>query len=37
MALLASKDPQKKEKIVEYIKGRSKIDDEQATLKIESY
>jgi hypothetical protein len=37
MALLGSKDPSKKEKIVEYIKGRSKIDEDQGILKIESF
>jgi len=37
MALLASKDPSKKEKIVEFIKTRTKIDEEKGQMKIESY
>jgi len=37
MALLTSKDPAKKEKIVEFIKTRTKIDEEKGTMKIETY
>ena len=37
MALLASKDLSKKEKIVEIIKTRTKIDEEKGLMKIESY
>ena len=37
MALLASKESSKKEKIVEYLRTRTKIDEAAGVMKIESY
>jgi hypothetical protein len=37
MALLGSKDGNKKEKIVEIIKGRTSVDESSGYMKIESF
>jgi hypothetical protein len=37
MALLASKEANKKEKIVEYLRTRTKIDETTGIMKIESF
>jgi hypothetical protein len=37
MALLASKEANKKDKIVEYLRTRTKIDETTGIMKIESF